>query len=156
MLPKYHLILGILFSGFLFYFFPKIGLIGFIIIILSSFLIDIDHYLYYAYKKKSWNLKKAYKWFIEKRKKLFSLPKIQRKRFYMGFCLFHNVEILIILFFLGRFLSIYFYCILLGFFFHLFLDIIYQLNYIGKVDKFSFIYDLFKFKKLKFIEDKEL
>ena len=152
MLPTRHLIFGITFSLILLFLFPQIGLIGFLIIILSTVLIDVDHYLYYVYKKKDWSLKHAYNWFIENKKKFLFLSRKQRNKFYRGFCFLHGIEILILLFILGKFLSIYFYYILIGVSFHLFLDYINQLTYLGRIDKFSLLHDFLKLKRLKSIE----
>jgi len=155
MLPRAHLILGILFSVTLFYLFPQIGYIGLTIILFSSVLIDIDHYFYYVYKKKDWNLKKAYFWFLKKRKQIKSLPREKRNEFYTVFPFLHGIEVLILLFLLGKFFSVYFYFVLIGFSFHLFLDISFKFTFHKRLDRISLIYSFFKFKKLKFIEELE-
>jgi len=155
MLPKHHILLGLIFSGILFYFFPQIGIAGFIIILLSTILIDTDHYLYYIYKKKKYSLAKAYKWFSESKKKMRALSRKQRNEFYTGFCFLHGIEVLAILFVLGKFISVYFYYVLIGFAFHIILDIIHQKTLHDRWDKFSLIYDYYKFKKLKFIDELE-
>ena len=153
MLPTKHFIFGLIFAGFLYFIFPKIGLVGFLIIIFSTFLIDVDHYLYYVYRKKDFSLRNAYKWFIKQKKKFLALPRKQRNKFQTGFCFLHGIEILIILFLLGIFISKYFYFILIGFAFHLVLDIIYQRTIMDRLDRISIIYDFFKFKRLRFIEE---
>ena len=148
MYPKQHLIFGIIFSAVLFFLFPQIGLTGFLIIFLSSFLIDVDHYLYYVYKKKDLSLKHAYNWFIKKKKRFLALPRKQRNKIYIGFYFLHGIEILIVLF-LFSFFSKYFLFIFTGFAFHLLLDAVDQTIYWDRVDKFSLVYDFIKFKKLK-------
>ena len=150
--PPQHLFLGMIFSLGLFFIFPQIGLIGFLIILVSAVLIDVDHYLYYVYKKKDLSLKNAYKWFIDNEKRFFSLPRKQRNELYGGFYFLHGIEVLIILFFLSLFLK-YFLFIFIGFSFHLFLDIVYEIKYHYRIDKFSLVYDFIKLKRLKFIED---
>ncbi|MDP2673070.1 MAG: hypothetical protein Q8O84_04625, partial [Nanoarchaeota archaeon] len=60
MLPKYHVLFGFLFSLILFLIFPFIGLSGFLIIFISSVLIDIDHYLFYVFKNRIFSINKAY------------------------------------------------------------------------------------------------
>ncbi len=150
--PPQHLFLGMIFSLGLLFLFPQIGLIGFLIVLVSSVLIDIDHYLYYIYKKKDLSLKNAYRWFIKNEKKFLSLPRKQRNKFYGGFYFLHGIEIIIILFFLGLF-SKYFLFIFVGFSFHLLLDISYGIKYHDKIDKFSLVYDFIKFKRLRFIEE---
>ena len=52
MYPKHHILLGFIFSVFVFILFPKIGILGVSIIFLSSFLIDVDHYIGYAIRKR--------------------------------------------------------------------------------------------------------
>jgi len=150
MLPKYHLFLGFIFSLTLFLTFPNINLIGAGIIFFSSFLIDVDHYIYYILKKKSLNLRKAVNYFLEKRKKLRIMNVEKRKGFYSGFCFLHGIEILMVLFIAGIFISKYFLLVFIGFTFHLFLDILEEIHNNLRIDKISIIYDWFKFKRLKF------
>lgn len=69
MLPKTHIILGFVFSWILFNLFPNIGITGFVVVFISSFMIDIDHYLFYVFHKKDINPKNAFTWFISKNKK---------------------------------------------------------------------------------------
>ena len=152
MLPIKHLIFGTIFSTIFLLIFPQIGFLGFFIIILSTVLIDLDHYLYYVYKKKDWNIKNAYNWVLETGKKFYSLSKIERDKFYMGIYLLHGVEILCILFTLGIFISKYFLFIFIGFSFHLFLDVIYQIMRKKRITKVSLVNDFLKSKKLKLIE----
>ena len=151
MLPKYHLLLGFIFSFILFLIFPNINLIGAGIIFLSSFLIDVDHYIYYILKKKSLNLRKAVNYFLEKRKKLRIMDVERRKGFYSGFCFLHGIEILMVLFIAGIFISKYFLLVFIGFTFHLFLDILEEIYNNLRIDKISIIYDWFKFKRLEFL-----
>ena len=66
MYPTQHLLLGIIFSLVLLFLFPQIGFLGASIIILSTVLIDVDHYVYYVYKKKDLSLKNSYNWIIKK------------------------------------------------------------------------------------------
>ena len=152
MLPRTHTFLGLIFSLAIVYIF-NLSLIAGIIIFLSSVLIDVDHYLYYVYKKKDWRLKRAYNFFIVGKNKIASLSRKQRNEFYHGFSFLHGIETLVILFILGKFLSEYFYYILIGFSFHLFLDIIHQKTIHDRFDKYSIIYDYFKYKKLGVLEE---
>jgi hypothetical protein len=153
MLPLYHLFLGIIFSLILFFLFPQIELIGFLIIILSTVLIDIDHYLYYIYKKKDLSLKNAYNWFVFRTKKLSLLSRKQRNEFYQGFAFLHGFETLLILFLIGYYFFWPIIYIFLGVAFHLFLDIFHQKTVHDRFDKYSIIYDYFKYKKLKLIDE---
>ena len=124
MFPKVHLIAGFIFSIIVFLFFPQISWIGFILIFLSSFLVDIDHYLFYFWLKKDYSLKNAFKWFVEKTKQAFSLPKNQRKKLGEVPCIFHGLETTLVLIFLS-FISKIFLYILIGALFHYLLDFLY-------------------------------
>lgn len=149
MLVKRHILLGLIFSLILFLFIPKIKLIGVAIIFLSSVLIDTDHYIYYIFKEKNFNLKKAIKYFVNAREKKKKLKSSEKKKYYSGWNFLHGIEFLILLFVLGIFISKYFFLISIGVTFHLFLDLIEQIYLGGRIDKISIVYDFFKFKKLK-------
>ncbi|MCK5624608.1 hypothetical protein KAI04_02100 [Candidatus Pacearchaeota archaeon] len=149
MLPKHHLFLGFLFSLFLFIIFPKIGIIGFLLIIISSVLMDFDHYLYYVFNKKDLSLKNAYNWFYKRHKKLMLLSKNKRNKIYTEIYFLHGGEFLLILFVLGVYISKYFFYILIGCAFHLFLDIIHQRKIHDRLDRISLIHDFLKFRKLR-------
>ena len=150
MYPKHHIILGAIFAAALYFIFPSIGILNAAIVFLSSFLIDVDHYIYYRYKTGNWNLKKAYDWFEERGRKLDCLPRKKREEFYLAFCFLHGIEVLIILFILSIFVSKHFLFIFTGVALHLILDTLHQTTYQDRIDKFSLIYDYLKFKKLKF------
>ncbi len=153
MKPLQHLILGIIFALVLLVLFPSIDLIGFFLIIASTVLIDVDHYTYYIYKTKNFNLKKSFNWYLKDSKKYLSLSRKEKDKYYTGFCFLHGVEILIILFLLGKFVSVYFYYVLIGFVFHLSLDFIEQIKQNKRIDKLSIIYDIIKFRKLKLFQE---
>jgi len=152
MLVKYHIFFGFILSLILYLIFPSINIIGAGIIFLSSFLIDFDHYVYYVLNKKDISLRKAVNYFLMKRKNLRKMSAKKRKKFYSGFCFLHGIESLIILFVAGIFISKYFILIFIGFAFHLFLDIIEEINNNSRIDKIFAIYDWFKFKKLKYLK----
>ena len=84
-----HLILGLVFASILLVIFPQIGLIGFLLIVFSTVLIDVDHYIYYVYKKKDWNLMNAHRWFIKNGESFCSLPRKERSNFYGCLCFLH-------------------------------------------------------------------
>ena len=69
MLPKYHVPFGFIFAGIIWILFPIISFNGLLIIFLSSFLIDVDHYTYFVYKKHDFSLKNAYVFATEMDKK---------------------------------------------------------------------------------------
>lgn len=147
MFVKHHIFFGAIFSSLLLYFFPQITLFGAIIIFLSSILIDVDHYLYYVFVKKSWNLFKAHRWFCERHAYLMKLSREERNKHRGVFMFLHGIEILILLAVLGYWIHKFFYYILVGFVFHLFLDYIYERICHDKWEKVSIIYDFFKFRK---------
>jgi hypothetical protein len=155
MYPLKHFFLGLIFSIILFLIFPNIGIIGSITILASSVLIDVDHYLYYIYKKKDFNLRNAYYWHIKNSKKFLALSLEKRKKTYSSYCFFHGIEILIILSLLGIFYNKYFLFVLIGFSFHLLLDLLYErLNFpMTNYGRISIIFDFFRISKMKSIED---
>src|SRR3989339_570438 len=95
MLPRKHFILGLIFSGILVYFFD-FSLIAGAIVLLSSVLIDIDHYFYYVHKKNDWGLKNSYNWFVEHGKKLKRLDLKERKKIYTGFYFYSEIFYILI------------------------------------------------------------
>jgi len=127
MFPKSHIILGFLFSLILFLLFPLIGWLGFIIIFASSVLIDIDHYLFYAVTKKDWSLIRAYKWFVDGDKRFQKLSIEEKKKSKSIVCIFHGVELLVVLIILiyFSFYRKFLIYVLIGILFHEFLDFIY-------------------------------
>lgn len=143
-----HIFFGIILSILLILFFPTLSLFSIAIIFLSSVLIDMDHYFYFIFLKKNLSLKKAYQWYIERWKNFNSLSKSERKKIYSGFFMFHGIEILILLFFLGKFVSGFFLFVLIGFSFHMLLDIPDEIAKKGTVDKISLFYNYYRFRKL--------
>ena len=144
MLPKYHIIFGFLFSLILWIIFPFIGLLGFLIIFVSSVLIDADIYLYYVFTKKNFNLINAMKYYSKKRKEVLLLPMEQRAKKQGNIRIFHGIEVLLILFLLGFFINKIFLFIFIGFSFHLFLDLVEIIYYGFRIAKISLIFDFVK------------
>lgn len=124
MLPKIHIIIGAIVSSLIFLFFPSIGWLAAIIIFLSSFLIDFDHYLFYVFKSKDINPRKAFLWFLSQRDFLLSIPKNKRKDYKKAIFIFHGIEFLVVLTFLVVFVHKIFLFILLGIIIHLAMDLI--------------------------------
>jgi hypothetical protein len=156
MYPKYHVILGLLFSLVVLYFFPGISLMQASIIFFSSFLIDVDHYIDYAFRKKDFGiggLRRAYRWHINAVKKIRALPRASRNKIYTCICFLHGIEILALLALWGFLVSEIFLLIFIGFIFHLMLDLIYEPFFWDRLDKISLAYDYSKFKKLNFVDD---
>lgn len=157
MRPLKHLLFGIFFAIISLFLFPKIGFLGFFIILLSNFLIDVDHYLFYAIKNKNWNLKKAYFWHVKNGEKILSFPKKKRKEFHEGLYFLHGIEFLTFLFFFYSISnSLLFVFVFIGFAFHLVLDSVFEINLKGKLSRFSLIYDFSNFDKLEHIWDAKL
>jgi hypothetical protein len=114
---------------------------------LASFLIDVDHYAYYVVKQKDLSLTRAYKWFVTQREKFLALPLSERKKAKLPFLLFHGIESWAIILFLS-FLNPYFLAVLIGFLFHIVLDLLelYK-NNVPLMNKLSVLYGLSKRKR---------
>ena len=153
MLPHKHFVYGIVLSLILILIVPEIKFIGVLLTILSTTLLDADHYFYYLFKKKDFSLINAYYFFKNNNKKFKKLPPLQRKNYYGGWCFFHGIEWLIIFFLSTIFISKYFGFIFIGIAFHLMLDYIEQWSFYLRKDKISLIYDFLKFKRLKDINE---
>lgn len=123
MLPKTHFFIGLLVSILIYLLFPSIGIFSASVILLSSVLIDFDHYLYYVIKKKNFSLKKAYTWFFNHRKIFIKLTKKQKENFERTIIIFHGIECWILLLLLMYFNKIFLF-ILLGVIIHMVLDFI--------------------------------
>ena len=153
MLPHKHLILGIVFVAVLFLLFPSIGFLGAGIILASSVLIDIDHYIYYIHKTKNLNPMKAYHWYLGHHEKCKKIPKEKKKGIHFGTYFLHGIETLLILLTLGSFVSPIFYFILIGFTFHLVTDLSFEIIKHNEYNKISVIYAFLKSRGMVFIDD---
>ena len=129
MLPYIHFVIGLIVSGGLYLFFPEISLLEAGILLASSVLIDFDHYLYYVFKIKTFNLKKAYNWFSQRKKKHKKLTKEQRKQFPTIPSIFHGVEWIILFYVSGIFIWNPLIFVSLGMFLHLVTDLTETLIY---------------------------
>ena len=143
MLPRHHVILGAFFAALVYWIFPQVGVQGATIIFFASFLIDVDHYLYFVVTKKNLSVKKAYNFFNEERNAALKLPKRQRKGIDPKMCLFHGIEVSGLILILGLFLSKIFLFIFAGFIFHLIFDWIEEISWGMKMKKVSLIYSFF-------------
>ena len=124
MLPKSHIIIGFVLTLIIFLIFPSLTIFGAIIIFLSSFLIDFDHYLYFVINKKSFNLKKAYVWFVQKSAAFKKLNKEEQEKYKRGIIIFHGVECWVLLILLIIFFNKFFLFVLIGIAIHMVLDFI--------------------------------
>ena len=148
MYPRYHILIGFLVSASVYLIFPGVGLAGFLIIFLSSFLIDVDHYVYYLFSKKDWSLKNALLTCKKIDKKSRLVPKKDRKNFYSGLYFLHGSEAIIILVVLSFFSNIFLF-VLIGFLIHQVLDMIELITLNESPDKLiSFFYSVYR-KKYK-------
>jgi len=106
MLPKYHVLLGVLFCIILYPLFK----INVILIFLAAVFIDFDHYLRYLITNNDTSLKNAYKFHLT-------------GEFHNILDIFHTIEVFILLVILS-FYSNLFYFILIGVTFHQIFDLI--------------------------------
>ncbi|MEA3248228.1 MAG: hypothetical protein U9Q73_00825 [Nanoarchaeota archaeon] len=119
---KWHVLFGFIISCILVYFFEFSLLAGFVIFV-ASWMIDIDHYLWYAFETKDWNPIHAIRWYIQKVPKWFSLSFEERGKFKRGVFVFHSLFFWIILALLS-FANVFFFWILIGIFIHMIADLI--------------------------------
>ena len=120
MIPRYHIILGAVFSLVIWLVFPEIQGLFILLIFLSSFLIDFDHYVLAVMKTKSISLIDAFEYY-KKLKKDAKKEKGKKKSF---FFLFHTIEFHILVLLLG-FAWVGFFYIFIGMVFHSILDFTY-------------------------------
>lgn len=111
MLPKLHILFGGIFSLILYFFF-NINFLNSLIVFLASVLIDVDHYIWYLFKKRNPSFFKAYTW-------LRNLPKNHKPIV----DIFHTIEFLVFIVILS-FIWIPFLFILIGLVFHSIFDLI--------------------------------
>ena len=126
MYPQTHFAFGLLFIILLGIFTPLSPLALFLILA-SSILIDVDHWMVYVKEKKDFSIRRAYRWIIDNAEK----HKKQGKTF---LCIFHTIEFFIIMFILSFYSDIIFY-ITVGCSFHFLLDLIYSYLYKGESRK---------------------
>jgi hypothetical protein len=145
MQPKTHILLGLIFSTLLYIFFEKVTLIPALIIFFSSWLlIDLDHAIRYTLKTKNLNPIKFWEWSIYTSNKWKSLKKEKKKKYKSSLFIFHNIETLLILYIISFYYPIITF-IIIGFIFHLFLDLIHAISIKEDIFiKISLIYVLLK------------
>jgi hypothetical protein len=111
MLPKWHILFGAIFS-LLIYFVFQTTLFEISLVFLSSFLFDVDHYMFGVVRNKTFNLKELYFWHKGLGRKHKPILHI-----------FHSVEFIIFLGILAYFFNMFLF-ILIGLIFHTILDLI--------------------------------
>ncbi|MFH1452222.1 MAG: hypothetical protein ABIF88_03560 [archaeon] len=123
MYPSTHLIIGTIVSLVIWIVFPNLIWWQAFIILISSIIIDVDHYLWYVLKKKDWSLKKSYQWHAKKGEMLHKLSEKERNEYKHLIMIFHGFEfwlILILLIFVNKI----FLFVLIGIGIHMILDYI--------------------------------
>ena len=145
MLPKTHIFLGAIISFFILMIFPQIGWLNALIIFLSSVILDVDHCLYYAVKKRDLSLKRAYSYFVMLRNKGYCNSSLYKQ----PILIFHGIEFCLVLLVLSIFSS-FFLWILIGFLIHMVLDYTEAFYFHQSLaSKFSQIYALARNKNRK-------
>jgi len=122
MLPRWHIILGEIFTLFIWIFIPKISLLNLALIFFSSFLIDFDHYIASGLKSQKWKLSDSFEY--HRLAQIQQAQDIEQGIKKKGdFHFFHTLEFHGLVGILGIFIPLFFY-IFLGMIFHSMLDII--------------------------------
>lgn len=126
MLPRWHILFGAIFTLLIFIASPKINFIYVIMLFLSTFLIDFDHYMCSVLKTKKLGIFHSFEYHkeISRREKRDHAKGIRERG---DFHIFHTLEFHLLIGLLG-FAWIGFFYIFLGMIFHSFLDI-YSLLY---------------------------
>ena len=122
MRPPIHFLLGLTFILIL-KLSTSLTIANLSIILLASFLIDVDHWFIYILKKKDFSVNNAYTWFVEKEVKYFKLSLKQRNQLKKPLMIFHGIEFLVLLIILSQFSKIFIF-IIIGVLFHLMMDYI--------------------------------
>ena len=120
MLPKWHGFLAILFTFIIHYIYQYIYMFYISVVFIAAVFIDVDHYLYYIYKTKNLNVRKAFYYFYNGKG-----IKEERKPY---FAVFHNIEFLLI-FGIFSLTHLFLFSIFIGFMFHMLLDWGYNIYY---------------------------
>jgi hypothetical protein len=143
MYPLKHFLLGIILFLVLLPFIGSWALIPFIF----SFLIDIDHYIYFIIYKKEFNIIKVYTLLAGTDKEnLATKHKNNSQKYFM--CIFHTYEFLILIIILSLFFE-FFSLVLLGVIFHLILDYIDNRMYYHKLKKYYWFFGFSNISKEK-------
>ena len=148
MLPKYHIVIGFLASLIIHLIF-QITFIQFLVIFLSSVLIDADHYFLYILRKKDFSLRKAINYFKERRKKWLSMKPEKRKNYKRAIFIFHGIEFWLLLIIIANYINLIWF-VLIGIFIHMvldYIDLIYVNDYL--YTKFSQLYVYYTNKRKK-------
>jgi hypothetical protein len=120
MLPRWHIAFGAVFTFIIWVIFPNTNPSYLALVFLSSFLIDLDHYLQAFFHTKHLSLFEAFEYYkILEKRELENYKKGIRKK--GDFHVFHTIEFHLLIAILGTYFTIFSY-IFLGMFFHSILD----------------------------------
>lgn len=121
MKPKWHILFGFMVS-YILVLFGWISLTGGIIVFLSSVLIDVDHYLWYVWKKKDFNLGNAIKWYYQYEKHFSDKSKEEKEKYEFPAYIFHSLIFWLIILILGLKINVFFIWVLIGIGIHIVAD----------------------------------
>ncbi|MEK6915345.1 MAG: hypothetical protein AABW89_02275 [Nanoarchaeota archaeon] len=128
MLPRWHILLGIIFCTTFKLLSPETSYVSLFLIWFSSVFIDFDHYLVAAFKHGKWSPLDALNHGKDRRKNLLE----QKEEFGMcekrDFHIFHTVELHILTGIIALFFSP-FYFLFMGMIFHSLLDLIWMVKH---------------------------
>lgn len=122
MLPRWHVLLGAIFTLAIKILFPDTSNLYLALLFLSSVFIDLDHYANAVLKTKKFGLRNAFE-YHKIMAKIALQNKLKNIRNKGDFELFHTIEFHILIFLLGFVWAGFFY-ILIGMIFHSICDII--------------------------------
>jgi len=126
MLPRWHIVLGLIFTLFIWIIIPDINKFYLSLVFLSSVFIDFDHYLVSLLKTKKLSLFHAFNYHKEKHQK-YKKDKQKGLRKKGDFHVFHTIEFHILIAILSYFLTPFLF-IFIGMVFHSLTDLIYLLH----------------------------
>lgn len=119
---KWHILIGFITSYILVYFF-EFPIFAGVIIFIASWIIDLDHYFWYALETKDWNPFHAIRWYIKTNPKWLALTPDARKKFKYGIFIYHSLLLWIILIMLSSIHPVFLW-ILIGIGIHMVADLI--------------------------------
>ncbi len=137
MIPRWHIVLGGLFTGLIYLSAPQINSIYLALVFFSSFLIDIDHYIVSVIRTRKLRLKHSFKYHEEATKQeIRDIKRGIKKR--GDFHLLHTIEFHILIGILSIFFTAFFY-IFIGMVFHSLTDLFY-LFYVKRFHRREFFF----------------
>jgi hypothetical protein len=145
MLPRWHILLGAIFTLIVHFLVPDAGLIELLALFFSSFMIDLDHYLASVIKAGTWKLSDSFEYHRKKGK----IQQDEKKRgiFRKGdFHLFHTLEFHMLIFAIGLVMPIFMF-IFIGMAFHSITDIV-SLTKSGHIYRREFFFAHWVYSKL--------